>query len=572
MIDREFIAELENKREKVENLFDFEKFKVGSGTYGQVFQAFPKTKNKLFPKKSYALKLIECIDHKQNMILSMSACREIALLRELKHENLIQLNRIFTDQRKVWLLFDYCEHDLWGILTHHRRSETDKFPAKRLVKSLMYQMLQGILYLHNNWILHRDLKPANILVVGEGSKIERGRVKIGDMGFARLFSSPLKTFAEIDPVVVTFWYRAPELLLDTKHYTKAIDIWATGCIFAELLITEPLFLCKEEKPETSTPYNREQLHKIFTVMGFPKLEEWESLKSMPCYERLTKDFMPTNYEKRSLAASLAKYRLQNSSEFRLLEKFLTMDPTKRITAEEALKDPYFFEEPLPTADAFYGTKIPYPPRKYLTDKENNRTQQLPPRHPQPQQQNQQNVPLQLHQQQPAAVVKQEPSRPIPSKQVPTQQQQQRYAPYNLNQRPHKVEPQQHADVKPTVTMQQQQQQSQGYYQQQGIPRPLQPLQQPAMVSQQQQQQSTMPRQAQTMPHSQIQQQHMQRMQQQQSALQMPPIYRPQQQPIMAQQNNSMQIRMNPNQHPQMPQQQQQRLPPGWPQHGVPRYR
>ena len=91
---------------------------------------------------------------------------------------------------------------------------------KGMVKSLLYQILDGIHYLHANWVLHRDLKPANILVMGEGP--ERGRVKIADMGFARLFNSPLKPLADLDPVVVTFWYRAPELLLGARHYTKAI--------------------------------------------------------------------------------------------------------------------------------------------------------------------------------------------------------------------------------------------------------------------------------------------------------------------------------------------------------------
>ena len=83
-----------------------------------------------------------------------------------------------------------------------------------MVKSLLYQILDGIYYLHENWVLHRDLKPANILVMGDGP--ERGRVKIADMGFARLFNSPLKPLADLDPVVVTFWYRAPELLLGAR--------------------------------------------------------------------------------------------------------------------------------------------------------------------------------------------------------------------------------------------------------------------------------------------------------------------------------------------------------------------
>ena len=123
--------------------------------------------------------------------------------------------------RKVWLLFDYSEHDLWHIIKYHRAAKANKKPLlvhKGMVKSLLYQILDGIHYLHANWVLHRDLKPANILVMGEGP--ERGRVKIADMGFARLFNSPLKPLADLDPVVVTFWYRAPELLLGARHYTK----------------------------------------------------------------------------------------------------------------------------------------------------------------------------------------------------------------------------------------------------------------------------------------------------------------------------------------------------------------
>ena len=101
--------------------------------------------------------------------------------------------------------------------------------------------------------------------MGEGP--ERGRVKIADMGFARLFNSPLKPLADLDPVVVTFWYRAPELLLGARHYTKAIDIWAIGCIFAELVTSEPIFHCGMEDAKPGNPYHYEQLHKIFQVIN-----------------------------------------------------------------------------------------------------------------------------------------------------------------------------------------------------------------------------------------------------------------------------------------------------------------
>jgi len=271
--------------------------------------------------------------------------------------------------RKVWLLFDFAEHDLWHIIKYHRASKAQKktFPVPRsMVKSLLYQILDGIHYLHSNWVLHRDLKPANILVMGEGP--EKGRVKIADMGFARLFNNPLKPLADLDPVVVTFWYRAPELLLGARHYTKAIDIWAIGCIFAELLTCEPIFHCRQEDIKTSNPYHHEQLDRIFNVMGFPQERDWEDIRKMPEHATLQKDFRKANYVNASLWKYMEKHKVkQESKAFQLLSKLLVMDPNKRITSDQALQDPYFKEEPLPTPDAFAGMTIPYPKREFLND-------------------------------------------------------------------------------------------------------------------------------------------------------------------------------------------------------------
>uniref|UniRef100_A0A674CIL8 cyclin-dependent kinase n=2 Tax=Salmo trutta TaxID=8032 RepID=A0A674CIL8_SALTR len=318
-------------------------------------------------EKEYALKQIEGTG------ISMSACREIALLRELKHPNVIALQKVFLSHsdRKVWLLFDYAEHDLWHIIKFHRASKANKKPMqlpRGMVKSLLYQILDGIHYLHANWVLHRDLKPANILVMGEGP--ERGRVKIADMGFARLFNSPLKPLADLDPVVVTFWYRAPELLLGARHYTKAIDIWAIGCIFAELLTSEPIFHCRQEDIKTSNPFHHDQLDRIFSVMGFPADKDWEDIRKMPEYPTLQKDFRRTTYANSSLIKYMEKHKVKPDSKvFLLLQKLLTMDPTKRITSEQALQDPYFLEDPLPTSDVFAGCQIPYPKREFLNEDE-----------------------------------------------------------------------------------------------------------------------------------------------------------------------------------------------------------
>ncbi|KAF4804733.1 cyclin dependent kinase 19 [Turdus rufiventris] len=319
------------------------------------------------------------------------------LLRELKHPNVIALQKVFLSHsdRKVWLLFDYAEHDLWHIIKFHRASKANKKPMqlpRSMVKSLLYQILDGIHYLHANWVLHRDLKPANILVMGEGP--ERGRVKIADMGFARLFNSPLKPLADLDPVVVTFWYRAPELLLGARHYTKAIDIWAIGCIFAELLTSEPIFHCRQEDIKTSNPFHHDQLDRIFSVMGFPADKDWEDIRKMPEYPTLQKDFRRTTYANSSLIKYMEKHKVKPDSKvFLLLQKLLTMDPTKRITSEQALQDPYFQEDPLPTSDVFAGCQIPYPKREFLNEDEpeekGDKNQQQQNQHPQqaaPQQQ------------------------------------------------------------------------------------------------------------------------------------------------------------------------------------------
>ncbi|XP_031692927.1 cyclin-dependent kinase 19-like isoform X2 [Oncorhynchus kisutch] len=319
-MDYDFKTKLAAEREKVEDLFEYEGCKVGRGTYGHVYKAKRKDGE---DEKEYALKQIEGTG------ISMSACREIALLRELKHPNVIALQKVFLSHsdRKVWLLFDYAEHDLWHIIKFHRASKANKKPIqlpRGMVKSLLYQILDGIHYLHANWVLHRDLKPANILVMGEGS--ERGRVKI--------------------------------------------DIWAIGCIFAELLTSEPIFHCRQEDIKTSNPFHHDQLDRIFSVMGFPADKDWEDIRKMPEFPTLQKDFRRTTYANSSLIKYMEKHKVKPDSKvFLLLQKLLTMDPTKRITSEQALQDPYFLEDPLPTSDVFAGCQIPYPKREFLNEDE-----------------------------------------------------------------------------------------------------------------------------------------------------------------------------------------------------------
>ena len=151
-----------------------------------------------------------------------------------------------------------CFHSFRSLVTPIRsdtsevcRSQTQKkqhfLPGE--VKCLMQQLLSAIAHLHDNWILHRDLKTSNLLLS------HNGVLKVGDFGLAREYGSPLKDYTA---VVVTLWYRAPELLLGKKDYSTPIDVWSIGCIFAEFLLMEPLLPGKSEI---------EQLNKIFSLLG-----------------------------------------------------------------------------------------------------------------------------------------------------------------------------------------------------------------------------------------------------------------------------------------------------------------
>lgn len=127
--------------------------------------------------------------------------------------------------------------------------------------------------------------------MGDGP--ERGLIKIADMGMARTFNAPIKPLGDVDVVVVTSWYRAPELLLGSRHYTKAIDIFSIGCILAEILTNLPIFATTAESlPQPiRTPYQKNQLDRIFSVMGYPTIGNWPELKHIPEYQKMSNELV-----------------------------------------------------------------------------------------------------------------------------------------------------------------------------------------------------------------------------------------------------------------------------------------
>lgn len=273
------------------------------------------------------------------------------------------------------MIFEYAEHDLLQIIHYHTQPGRNPIPGST-IKSIMYQLLNGLVYLHSNWILHRDLKPANIMVTKEGE------VKIGDLGLARIFYKPIHSLYDGDKVVVTIWYRAPELLLGTKHYTPAVDMWAVGCIFAELLSLRPIFKGEEVKMDgkKTVPFQRNQMQKIIETMGMPTKERWPSVVHLPEYGQLQSFKVPSAGSSNGSGrggpsiekwywTTLHNQNYTNSSSLgpegcKLLCELLEYDPEKRLTARDALQHPYFTGDGQKvSSNCFDGIDMEYPRRK-----------------------------------------------------------------------------------------------------------------------------------------------------------------------------------------------------------------
>jgi len=328
---------------------------ISSGTYGRVYKAQSLDEEGTI----HAIKKFKP-DKEGDVVtytgISQSAIREIALNREIDHENIVALKEVILEDKSIYMVFEYAEHDFLQVIHHH--SQTLRSPITHAVlKSLVYQLLNGLIYLHSCHILHRDLKPANILITSGGV------IKIGDLGLARLIYEPLQPLFAGDKVVVTIWYRAPELLMGAKHYTKAIDCWAVGCVMAELASLRPIFKGEEAKLDSkkNVPFQRDQLLKIFEVLGTPKEQDWLGLVNMPEYQSMKR---LDHFQDRLGDWCISRLR-NDSSALDLLRGLFIYDPERRLTAKQALLHRWFQEEPRPTWNAFQTVpshQIPQPRR------------------------------------------------------------------------------------------------------------------------------------------------------------------------------------------------------------------
>ncbi|OBA19866.1 Pkinase-domain-containing protein [Metschnikowia bicuspidata var. bicuspidata NRRL YB-4993] len=309
--------------------------KIGQGTFGVVQKARDRKLGKLVALK-------QLINHSAKEGFPITAMREITILKRLSHKNVLKIEGMIHEEPKTaspqdiisqrgvfYTVSPYMSSDLVGLL-ENPAIDLD-LPTK---KCILQQLLQGIDYVHQQRYLHRDIKAANILMDPTGV------VKIADFGLARVYHGPIPLKGKgpgggernYTALVVTRWYRPPELLLGERKYTTAVDMWGVGCVFAELFTKKPILV-------GSSDLNQSQI--IFDLVGPPNRDNWPDASLLPnkpdlnigltCRRTLETRFEP----------------LLGNVGTGLLGKLLALDPKKRYNALDALDHEYFATDPKP---------------------------------------------------------------------------------------------------------------------------------------------------------------------------------------------------------------------------------
>lgn len=284
---------------------------MGSGAYGVVVSAVDEISG-----ETVAIKLVTRIFEKVQ--LAKRALREVTLLRHFSsHENitgLIDVDAISPDFQEIYIFMEPMEADLHQII------KSGQHLSNEHVQYFLYQILRGMKYVHSAAVIHRDLKPGNLLV---NSDCE---LKICDFGLSRGYdSAPDEQVGHLTEYVATRWYRAPEIMLAFRGYTRAIDVWSIGCIFAELMLGRPLFKGKDYV---------DQLNKILDVLGTPEED---------VINRIGSDKAQLYIRSLPVKKAIPLWKLLPTADFLaldLLQKMLSFDPSARISVPDALAHPW----------------------------------------------------------------------------------------------------------------------------------------------------------------------------------------------------------------------------------------
>lgn len=290
--------------------FKYERLgQLGSGSYGVVYKARNRETNEVL-----AIKKLKHTSDESG--LPDSTIREICVLKELRHENVVQLVDIIStiNSSHVYLVMECLDCDL----RYYLDTCTDASDPG-VIKAIVFQILKAIHHAHSNLVLHRDLKPQNILV-----DKARGIIKVTDFGLARQYLPPHKAYSE---KVVTLYYRAPELLLGCAHYSAAIDLWSVGCVMAELANFDPLFRADSEIGV---------IHKIFETLGTPTEATWPGVTGLEHFRSCFPQWQGKDM------AQVAPCLAGDPQALHLLGRLLAYDARTRITAAQALAHPWFW--------------------------------------------------------------------------------------------------------------------------------------------------------------------------------------------------------------------------------------
>lgn len=278
--------------------------KIGEGSYGVVFKCRNRETSQLVAIKKF-------VESEEDPLIKKIAMREIRMLKQLKHPNLVNLIEVFRRRKRLHLVFEYVDHTVLNELDRYPRGVPEK-----MVQRIIYQTLLAVHFCHQHNTIHRDVKPENILIT------RGGQVKLCDFGFARVLTGP---GGEYTDYVATRWYRAPELLVGDTQYGPPVDVWAIGCVFAELLTGEAVWPGRSDV---------DQLYLIRKTLGDLIPRHLEIFSNNAFFKGMS---IP---EPDRLVPLDERYPGMTQNAMNFLQKCVMMDPAERMTCAQLIQHPY----------------------------------------------------------------------------------------------------------------------------------------------------------------------------------------------------------------------------------------